>query len=238
MSVARTRVKICGITSIVDGLAAIHAGADAIGLVFYPPSPRYLVPARAAELVNQLPPFVSVVGLFVNAPQVEILEIATICRLDGIQLHGDEPPKACLGLPGRVIKAVRVARREDLVGLDDYPVSGLLLDAKIGSAYGGTGHRFDWSLLRGFQSRHPVILAGGLHDGNVANAIREVRPFAVDVSSGVEITPGSKNPEKMLRFTRQVREIDRSLYHARHRMGLFNDFATENTEEWEKKPSK
>lgn len=204
-TISSPRVKICGITNVHDALRAIHAGADAIGLVFFPKSPRYIPPEKAMALTAQLPPFVTITGLFVNADRKEIENIATSCRLDVIQLHGDEPPSACVNLPGRVIKAIRVADATDLEGLEHYRVSGLLLDAKAPGLYGGTGQSFDWSLLAEYDCPAPMILAGGLDPNNVAMAIRKVRPYAVDVSSGVECSPGVKDLEKMSQFIRRVK---------------------------------
>lgn len=204
----RTRIKICGITRSDDAWAAVRAGADAIGLVFYSRSPRYIDPEQAAAIAVGLPPFLSVVGLFVNATREEILHTAARCRLDHLQLHGDEPPGACRDLPGRVIKAVRVAETRDLAGLERYPVDGLLLDARSAGRYGGTGQRFDWSILDGYHPPRPLLLAGGLDPGNVAAAVRQVRPFAVDVSSGVESAPGIKDADRIARFVQQVRLAD------------------------------
>lgn len=199
------RVKICGITSIADALAAVEAGADALGFVFYGRSSRFVEPKIAARIVAELPPFVTLVGLFVNAGREEIRATVECCGLDVVQLHGDEAPGECRGLPGRVIKAVRVAAPEDLEGLERYPVRAILLDAKVESHYGGSGCRFDWSLLSGYRAGLPMILAGGLNPENVAQAVRQVRPYAVDVSSGVESSPGVKDREKMELFVRRVR---------------------------------
>ncbi|MBF0612878.1 MAG: phosphoribosylanthranilate isomerase [Magnetococcales bacterium] len=200
------RVKVCGITSIDDGLAAVEAGADAIGLVFYPPSPRHVSPQEAAEIVAAMPPFVTVVGLFVNMPALEIGQIVRHCRLEHIQLHGDESPEECRNLPVRVIKAVRVASPEDLLGLDRYPVEALLLDAKVKGLYGGSGQRFDWHMIESTKLPKPVILAGGLEPDNVAQAVSLVRPYAVDVSSGVERAPGIKDFHKMVAFIQAARQ--------------------------------
>ncbi|MBF0178965.1 MAG: phosphoribosylanthranilate isomerase [Magnetococcales bacterium] len=200
------RVKICGITSVEDALAAVAAGADALGFVFYARSKRYIPPRRAMRILGRLPPFVTSIGLFVNASREEIGKVVAECRLDAIQLHGDEAPGECRGLPGRVIKAIRVAGAEDLHGMERYPVSAILLDAKSETHYGGTGRAFDWNLLEGFQSPLPLILAGGLDPDNVAMAVRQVRPYAVDVSSGVESAPGVKDHERMHLFVRRVRQ--------------------------------
>ncbi|MEO5331803.1 MAG: phosphoribosylanthranilate isomerase [Magnetococcus sp. YQC-5] len=200
------RIKICGITNVEDLLAAVEAGADALGLVFYPRSKRYVTPEQAAKMLEYVPPFITITGLFVNACREEIRATAAKCRLDVIQLHGDEAPGACRGLPGRVIKAIRVAGPSDLYGLERYPVNALLLDAKVTDHYGGSGCVFDWSLLSGYQASTPMILAGGLNPDNVAMAIRHVRPYAVDVSTGVESSPGIKDPDKMVQFIQRVRQ--------------------------------
>lgn len=203
-----TRVKICGIRTEAAAVAAVGADADAVGFVFYPPSPRFVPPSRAAALARLLPPFVVRVGVFVNAP-VEVVEaVAREVGLDAVQLHGDEPPEVCARLRTRVIKAVRVDRADAVVRARDYSACALLLDAHLPGRYGGTGRRFDWSLARGLD--RPVILSGGLTPDNVAEAIRQARPYAVDVSTGVE-TDGEKDPEKITAFVRAVREADRQL---------------------------
>jgi phosphoribosylanthranilate isomerase len=154
----------------------------------------------------ELPPFVSRVGLFVNEAPWRIREIAGQCGLDVLQLHGDESPDACTLPPFRVIKGVRPRTLADLPTLSAYPVSALLVDAAVPGQYGGTGQRADWHLAREIAARHRVILAGGLTPANVAEAVREVRPYGVDVSSGVEATPGRKDPEKVAQFIRMARE--------------------------------
>ncbi|MBF0425522.1 MAG: phosphoribosylanthranilate isomerase [Magnetococcales bacterium] len=204
------RVKVCGITRLQDAQAAVELGADALGLVFYPKSPRFIDPEQAATIVAALPPFVGVVGLFVNHPPAEIGRIARRCSLSVVQLHGDESPADCQAIaeqtnnPLRVIKAVRVATRADLDAVDRFPVTGILLDAKVAHAYGGSGERFDWSLLDDWRPRAPLILAGGLNAENVTAAVQRVRPYAVDVSSGVESVPGIKDPERLRRFMQGV----------------------------------
>ncbi|MBF0154210.1 MAG: phosphoribosylanthranilate isomerase [Magnetococcales bacterium] len=208
------RIKICGMTRLEDALAAIHLGADAIGLVFHPKSPRAIDPVRATALVAALPPFVSVVGLFVNHPPEEVHRIVRHCHLSVVQLHGDESPEVCRQISGgshgflRVIKAIRVATRTDLQGVDAFPVAGILLDAKAPHAYGGTGQVFDWSLLEGFRCRAPLILAGGLNPDNIQAAIQRVKPCAVDLSSGVESAPGIKDHALMRHFIARVRQAE------------------------------
>lgn len=201
---SRVRVKICGITRREDVTAAIDAGADAIGLVFYDRSPRAVTAARAVELVSGLPPFVTVTGLFVNASRIEIETTASQVGLDVLQFHGEETPEFCALFPGRIIKALRVAGVADMQGAKGYQVAAILYDAKVPGIQGGSGQSFDWSVLAHHPGNCPFILAGGLHPGNVAQAITKVRPFAVDVSSGVESSPGVKDYTLMKRFVREV----------------------------------
>ena len=201
-----TKIKICGITNIEDALFAAEAGADALGFVFYEKSPRYVSSETVKKIVSMLPPFVTTVGLFVNAGG-EVIE--TTVRLSGInviQLHGDETPEECGFAPHPVIKAVRVKDAGSLAGVEKYPVSALLLDAWNDQQYGGTGESFNWQLARNLTGQLPIILAGGLNPDNVAEAIRVVAPYAVDVSSGVEISPGKKDHDKIRKFIQQVRQ--------------------------------
>ena len=200
-----TKIKICGITNIEDALFAAEAGADALGFVFYEKSPRYVSSETVKKIVSMLPPFVTTVGLFVNAG-VESIE--TTVRLSGInviQLHGDETPEECGFAPHPVIKAVRVKDAGSLAGVEKYPVSALLLDAWNDQQYGGTGESFNWQLARNLTGQLPIILAGGLTPDNVAEAIRVVAPYAVDVSSGVEASPGIKDVSRINAFVLAVR---------------------------------
>jgi phosphoribosylanthranilate isomerase len=203
------KVKICGITNVEDALQAASCGADALGFVFYPQSPRVLTPERAKEIVAALPPFVAAVGLFVNEEPARVREVADFCGLDLLQLHGDEPAAGCSFPPYRVIKALRVKNAESLTGLSAYPVSAVLLDAWVAGAYGGTGHRFNWQMAARAAREGTVILAGGLTPENVREAVRIVRPYGVDVSSGVESAPGRKDHEKVAAFIRNARAADR-----------------------------
>jgi len=204
----RTRIKICGITRDEDLHCAVAAGADAIGLVFYAPSPRYLAASRAAELVRRLPPFVTTVGLFVNEPAANVKAVLQKLPLQLLQFHGEEDEAYCaaFGLP--YIKAARMKPGLDLL---EYAKSfassaALLLDAHVDS-YGGSGKTFDWSLIPAGLPL-PLVLSGGLHAGNVAQALAAVKPWAVDVSSGVEAAPGVKDAEKIARFIAEVRKAD------------------------------
>jgi phosphoribosylanthranilate isomerase len=202
------RVKICGITNVEDALLAAEAGADAIGLVFYDKSPRVVTPERAAAIVSALPPFVQAVGLFVNADIDVVNATAEQCRLDLVQLHGDESPEFCAQSVRRVIKAFRVRDAASLDHLNDYRVAGFLLDAWSPLAHGGTGVTFNWELARDAGRFGPIILAGGLTPDNVRSAIETVAPFAVDVSSGVESAPGRKDPDKVRAFIARAKGLD------------------------------
>lgn len=209
----RTRVKICGITRIEDALAVVEQGADAIGLVFYAPSPRNVSIAQAAEIASKIPAFVSVVGLFVNAEAHFIQEVISKVKLDLLQFHGDESPTECAryGLP--FIKAIRVQASTNLVQYAQAftGAKALLLDAYTEGTAGGTGHVFDWNLIPK-QLNMPVILAGGLTADNVANAITQVHPYAVDVSGGVEQSKGIKAVAKIAAFMQQVHDQSHKNY--------------------------
>ena len=201
----RTRVKICGITRPEHARAAASAGADAIGLMFYEPSPRFVSRAQAAAVCAALPPLVSIVGVFVNAAPREIEAAVRGLPVDLLQFHGDEPPELCAEAGKPYIKAVRVRTRGDIVeAAARYPdARALLLDAHHDALWGGTGKRFDWSIVPD-DVDHPIVLAGGLTPENVAGAIRLVGPFAVDVSGGVESAPGEKDPRSIERFIKEV----------------------------------
>jgi len=201
-----TKIKICGITNIEDALFAAEAGADALGFVFYEKSPRYVSSETVKKIVSMLPPFVTTVGLFVNAGGEAIETTVRLSGINVIQLHGDETPEECDFAPHPVIKAVRVKDAGSLAGVERYPVSALLLDAWNDRQYGGTGESFNWQLARNLTGQLPIILAGGLNPDNVAEAIRVVAPYAVDVSSGAEISPGKKDHDKIRKFIQQVRQ--------------------------------
>lgn len=199
------RVKICGITSREDALRAAEAGADALGFIFYAPSPRYVPPGRAAEIVAHLPPFVTPVGVFVNESREKILETVRTVGLRVVQLHGDETPEACGGYPVPVIRALRVDEGFEPETMRAYPVKTFLLDKKKKGLYGGTGETFDWGLARAAKAYGRIVLSGGLGPENVAEAIRTVGPYAVDCGSGVESGPGRKDPEKLAAFFEAIR---------------------------------
>jgi phosphoribosylanthranilate isomerase len=205
----RTRVKICGITRGQDAQHAVRCGADAIGLVFYPPSPRALTLEQARAVVRRVPPFVTVVGLFVDAERAQIAEVLRAVRIDLLQFHGEESPQACLGHGRPYIKALRMRRGLDLraEACRFADAAGLLLDTYSPGAPGGTGAAFDWGRVPP-DLAGSLILAGGLTPENVQQAIRRVRPYAVDVSGGVERSRGIKDPDKILAFMRGVTRAD------------------------------
>jgi phosphoribosylanthranilate isomerase len=206
----RTRVKICGFTRVEDAVYAAHLGVDAIGLVFYPPSPRHVEIEQAVKIVHALPAFTSVVALFVDAQEARIREVLARVPIDCIQFHGDEPAEACRAYGKRYIKAVRMQEGIDIgtMALHYHDAAGLLLDAFHPGAKGGTGNQFDWELIPR-QCSLPIILAGGLDETNTKQAVQTVRPYALDVSSGVEAEKGIKDSLKMAAFIKQVNEGDR-----------------------------
>lgn len=205
----RTRVKICGITRAGDAARAAGLGADAIGLVFHPGSARAVDPARAAAIVRGLPPFVTVVGLFVDAPEEYVRAALAALALDLLQFHGDEPAAYCRSFGRPYVKALAVGDGAGLAArAADYPdAAGILLDTEVDGRRGGTGQTFDWGRVpQGL--KQPLILAGGLCPENVAAAIRAVHPYAVDVSSGVESAKGIKDAARMAAFMGGVRSVD------------------------------
>ncbi len=204
----RTRIKICGITRVEDARAAAQAGADAIGLVFYPPSPRFLGVDWARQLANEVPPFVSTVALFVNPAAAEVYTVLERVRPAMLQFHGEETPVFCAQFGVPYLKACRVRPGVDLLEyLRPFAgAAGWLLDSHV-EEYGGVGESFDWSLAPA-QRSHPLILSGGLTRANVGKAVRQVRPWAVDVSSGVESARGIKDAARIAAFVAEVRNAD------------------------------
>lgn len=205
------RIKICGITNVDDGLLAAELGADALGFVFAE-SPRRVTPVMAGEVIERLPPLIAKVGVFANERKTVVSEIAAVCGLDVLQFHGDEPPEYCARFRGKVIKAIRVRGPESLAGLEAYAgaVDAFLLDAHVEGSLGGTGRTFDWDVAAKAKRYGPIILSGGLTPANVGEAVGRVRPYGVDVSTGVEERPGKKNGERMSMFCQKVREAERS----------------------------
>jgi phosphoribosylanthranilate isomerase len=200
------KVKICGITNLEDALMAAEAGADALGFVFYQGSPRFISHEQAAAIIQRLPPFVQTVGLFVNEELATVNLVSDRCGLDVVQLHGEEPSDYCSAVRRRVIKAFRVKDAAVLDNMAGYCVAGCLLDTWSTAAHGGTGKTFNWEIAaRAAASYNSIILAGGLTPENVAGAISAVKPYAVDVSSGVESSPGKKDAGLVNRFIRSCK---------------------------------
>jgi phosphoribosylanthranilate isomerase len=195
------KVKICGITNLADGMAAVEAGADMLGFVFCERSPRGITPQAASGIIRDLSPFTVKAGVFVDAPEEEVFEAIRLCGLNLLQFHGDETPAYCLQFGVLSMKAFRVRDAESLRALADYPTHAWLLDAYTPGKPGGTGETFDWDLAVEARGRgRPIFLAGGLTPENVAAAVQRVRPFGVDVSSGVEASPGKKDHAKVRAF--------------------------------------
>jgi phosphoribosylanthranilate isomerase len=209
MSRQRTRIKICGIREALHGVVAADAGADAIGLVFYRESPRFVTPGAAANVVAMLPPFVTSVGLFVDADEAKIHDTLKTVRLDCLQFHGNESPDFCASFDLPFIKAVRMEEGTNLLEWAGRFSSAraLIVDAHVPGVPGGTGQTFDWSAIPR-DLPIPVILSGGLDAENVGRAVRAVGPWAVDVSSGVEASRGTKDPRKIVEFIRSVQRED------------------------------
>lgn len=199
------KVKICGLTCVEDALAAVEAGADALGFVF-DRGRHQVTPEQARAIIAALPPFVSIVGVFVNEDAAAVRQTAEFCRLDTLQFQGEESPDYCASFSRRVIKGFKIKDETSLKRLAEYAVAAYLLDSYVAGQSGGTGRSFNWELARGLSASRPIILAGGLTPANVSRAISVVQPFAVDVSSGVENESGRKDPQKMIDFVRQARQ--------------------------------
>jgi phosphoribosylanthranilate isomerase len=215
---ARTRVKMCGITNLYDAEEGVRAGVDALGFIFVEESPRYILPEDAREIISELPPFVDCVGVFVDRDPIEVEEIIAYCGLSYVQLHGSEDPKYCERLarssaPCKVIKAFRVSgdSHADLFSPYEEVAQGVLLDTYSKGIAGGTGLVFDWTIISRLNLQLPLILAGGIGPENVREAISLVRPFAIDVNSGVERAPGQKDYDKLHALMEQVRLADQGV---------------------------
>lgn len=205
------KVKICGITSVADGLAAAEAGADMIGLMFYERSQRHISFELATEISRSISPFVLKVGVFVNPEEDDVLRAISECGVNLLQFHGEETPEFCTRFGVMSMKAFRVRDAGSLLALPDYPTDAYLLDAYSPDAHGGTGAKFNWDLaLEAKQHGKPIFLAGGLTPENVGAAVRQVQPFAVDVSSGVESAPGKKDSAKVRAFIHAVQQSQAS----------------------------
>lgn len=209
----RTRIKICGITEMTDAKAAVEAGVDALGFIFAEKSPRRIDPQKAREIIAALPPFVDAVGVFVNEYVDVVEEIVQYCRLTMVQLHGGETPEYCDKISCRVMKSFSISAERVAEGAVDFKpyvgvVEAFLLDTWHSKVDGGTGETFDWDLVAQLQPPGPIVLAGGLNPDNVADSIRMVRPFAVDLNSGLESEPGRKDHEAIARAVTAVRGAD------------------------------
>jgi phosphoribosylanthranilate isomerase len=206
----RTRVKVCGLCSAADARAAVRAGADALGVILVPESRRHVTPEEAAAIYADVPPFVARIAVFVDAPADEVADVARGLRLSAVQLHGSESPEYCASMPVPVIKAFRIGPGFDPSVMGPYRgvVASVLLDTLVEGTHGGTGRPFAWENLPPLPAIAPVIVAGGLRPTNVGAAIRALRPFAVDVSSGVEERPRHKDPYRLAAFVAAVRTAD------------------------------
>ena len=201
-----TLVKICGITTLADAMVAVEAGADALGFNFYRPSPRYIRPEKAREIIDRLPESILKVGVFVNEDVQSLARIATEANLSAVQLHGDESPEYCHKLAGQYV--IKVFRAGDGVDVETYGVDGIMLDTKDDLLRGGTGRVFDWSIAQRTNDSTPkLFLAGGLSPENVAEAITTVRPYAVDACSSLEESPGRKDHTRVRAFVKAVRSV-------------------------------
>ncbi|OHB62801.1 MAG: hypothetical protein A2Y77_12295 [Planctomycetes bacterium RBG_13_62_9] len=201
------KVKICGLTNYEDALAAMEMGADLLGFNFYPKSPRYVRPEKAAEIIHRLPAFIDTVGVFVNSTIDEVREVASKCQLDWIQLHGDEDPEFCRWLAydsAKLMKALRVKDASDLHQVDDYFTDAVLLDAYDPARYGGTGLTFDWNIIGHIGKR--VFLAGGINPTNAVAAV-ELGVYGIDVCSGIEASPGKKDHKKIKALFDNIRHL-------------------------------
>ena len=205
VSEKQVKVKVCGMTNLEDALVAAEAGADAVGFIFYKKSSRSVTMKTVKEIILKLPPFIGTVGVFVNETAEKINKTADYCNLDMVQLHGEESPAFCKKIRRRVIKAFRVKDMQSLKKLSDFQVSGFLLDTFSEEQHGGTGKVFDWNLAHHPKKYGSVIMAGGLTANNVGQAIRQVRPYGVDVCSGVESQPGIKDHKKLRAFLKNAK---------------------------------
>lgn len=211
----RTRVKVCGITCIEDALAAVDQGVDGLGFIFFEKSPRNVDPVVARKIIEKLPPFVDIVGVFVNRSKEEIEELVNYCRLNHLQLHGDESTEFCEQVKSdlstcRVMKAFRIGDSIDQILFDEYSpyVHGFLLDTYQKGVEGGTGHVFSWDMLKEVQLPKPLILAGGLNPENVVDAVAQVHPHALDINSGVELAPGKKDHKAIELLMSRLRKYE------------------------------
>ncbi len=201
------KVKICGITNYKDAAAAIDLGADILGFNFYPKSPRYITPEKAAGIINMLPAFIDIAGIFVNVTIARIQETISVCHLDWVQLHGDEDPQFCHSLCSlnvKTMKAIRVRGQSDIKSAEDFYTDAILLDAFSTEKYGGTGLTFDWNIIGHIGKR--IFLAGGINPDNAAKAI-ELGVYGIDICSGIESSPGKKDIRKMKKLFKNIQYL-------------------------------
>ena len=201
------KVKICGITNLEDALAAADAGADALGFVFYPESPRFIDPGKARAIIARLPAFITSVGVFVDESEDLIRRIIREGGVQVLQFHGSESPILCTRFREKVVKAIRIKDEESIREMQMYDVDTFLLDTMVEGIRGGTGKTFNWKYAEMAKEHGRIILSGGLNASNVGEAIRRVRPYGVDVSSGVEISPGKKDHNKIMEFVREAKKL-------------------------------
>lgn len=204
-NISNTKIKICGITNIKDAQAAAEFGTDALGFIFYKESKRYVDPEVAKSIISSLPPFITTVGVFVNQELDEISQIKETTGIQVAQLHGDETPEFVSSIPFNSIKVIRVKDKSDLDKVAQYSAQAILFDTYSDKEYGGTGESFDWEILNDLSSTKKIILSGGLNSENILEAVKIVRPYAVDVSSGVEDTPGRKDHTKIKKFIEAIK---------------------------------
>jgi len=204
-----TQVKICGITNEEDALYAADCGADALGFIFYPPSPRYIVPADAPTIIKKLPDHIVIVGVFVNETAENVKRISGLCGLDFIQLHGDESVEYCSDFaPTTIIKAVHLRSEDDVFNAFRYDAAAILVDSRDAGLYGGTGKTANWDLALQIKSKKLLILSGGLNEDNVGEALETVAPAALDINSGVEIKPGKKDHKRLATIFDVIKHAD------------------------------
>jgi phosphoribosylanthranilate isomerase len=202
------RVKICGITNLDDALYAADCGADAVGFIFYPKSPRFVEIAKAKDIISKLPPFITTVGVFVNQSINDVANIVSRCNINVVQLHGDETPEYCSKISVKKIKAIRIKDEDSIKDITNYKVDTFLLDTHSENSYGGTGKVFNWDLAIKAKGYGKIVLSGGLTPDNVKEAIEKVKPYGVDISSGVEERKGKKDREKVKEFIKRVRSLE------------------------------
>ncbi len=200
-----TRVKICGITNLKDASLASRLGADALGFVFYKKSPRYITPSKAKKIIKSIPNSVCGVGVFVDEKEGSVKKIAKYCGLQTLQFHGAEPPDYCKKFKGyKIIKAFSIKDKASFNDVAKFKVDAYLFDAFVKNKFGGTGKTFQWNLLRSLKTKIPIILSGGLNPKNIEKAIKTVSPYALDLSSGVEISPGKKSPRLLKKVFKEI----------------------------------